>query len=63
MPNGGTRRWFFDTDPESPACGLPVLIIATEPNGKEVEYYLIEKVKLNMKFAEMDFSPDRFGKK
>jgi hypothetical protein len=63
MPAGGTRRWFFDTDPESPACGLPVLIIATEPNGKEVEYYLIEKVKLNLKFAEMDFSPDRFGKK
>jgi hypothetical protein len=63
MPNGGTRRWFFDTKPESPACGFPVLIIATEPSGKEVEYYLIEKVKTNVKFADMDFSPDRFGKK
>jgi hypothetical protein len=63
MPNGGTRRWFFDTNPDSPACGFPVLIIATEPNGKEVEYYLIEKVKTNVKFGEMDFSPDRLGKK
>jgi hypothetical protein len=63
MPNGGTRRWFFDTRPESPACGFPVLIIATEPNGKEVEYYLIEKVKTNVKFTDMDFSPERFGKK
>jgi len=63
MPAGGTRRWFFDTDPGSPACGFAVLIIATEPNGKEVEHYRIEKVKLNMKFTDADFSPDRFGKK
>ncbi|MFO0825335.1 MAG: DUF1571 domain-containing protein [Gemmataceae bacterium] len=63
MPNGGTRLWFFDRDPQSPACGLPLLIIATEPNGKDVEYYLFEKVKFGTKYPEMDFSPDRFPKK
>ena len=63
MPAGGTRRWYFDTNPDSPSCGFPVLIIATEPNGKEVEYYLIEQVKTNVKFTEIDFSPERFGKK
>jgi hypothetical protein len=57
MPNGGTRRWFFDTNPDSPACGFPVLIIATEPSGKEVEYYLIEKVRTDVKFTDMDFAP------
>ena len=63
MPRGGMRRWYFDTNPDSSACGFPVLIIATEPSGKEVEYYLIEKVRTNVKLTEMDFSPDRFGKK
>jgi hypothetical protein len=63
MPNGGTRQWYFDTKPESPSFGFPVLIIATEPNGKEVEYYLFEKVKMNVKFTDAYFSPDRFGKK
>jgi hypothetical protein len=63
MPNGGTREWFFDTNPDSTSYGWPVLIVATEPNGKEVEYYLFEKVKLQVKFTEADFSPDRLGKK
>src|SRR5262245_5761752 len=63
LPGGGTRQWFFDINPESPSCGLPVLIIATEPNGKEVEYYLFEKVKLNAKFTDADFDPARLGKR
>jgi hypothetical protein len=63
MPHGGTRQWFFDTNPESPSAGLPVLIFATEPNGKEVEYYLFEKVKPNVKLTDADFDPARLGKK
>jgi hypothetical protein len=63
MPNGGTRQWYFDPKPESPSFGFPVLIIATEPSGKEVEYYLFEKIKMNVKFTDADFSPDRMGKK
>jgi hypothetical protein len=40
-----------------------VLIIAREPNGKEVEYYLFEKLKLQVPLTDADFSPERFGKK
>jgi Protein of unknown function (DUF1571) len=63
MPNGGMRQWFFDPNTDSPSCGWPVLIIATEPNGKEVEYYLFEKMKLNVKLTDADFDPARLGKK
>jgi hypothetical protein len=63
MPNGGTRQWFFDPKPESSSFGWPVLIIAAEPNGKEVEYYLFEKVKLQVSLTDADFSPERFTKK
>jgi len=63
LPNGGTRQWFYDRDPDSPSYGLPLLIIATEPNGKEVEYYLFEKLKFNTNYPESDFSPDRIGPK
>jgi hypothetical protein len=63
MPNGGTRQWFFDPNPESTSYGWPVLIIATEPNGKEVEYYLFEKIKLQVRFTEADFAPERLGRK
>jgi hypothetical protein len=63
MPNGGMRQWFFDPKPESGSYSWPVLIIATEPNGKEVEYYLFEKVKLNVMLTDADFAPERLGKK
>jgi hypothetical protein len=63
LPNGGMRQWFFDTKADSTSNGFPVLIIATEPNGKEVEYYLFEKLKLDVKFTDADFSPDRLGRK
>lgn len=63
LPNGGMRQWFFDTKADSTGNGYPVLIIATEPNGKEVEYYLFEKLNFEAKFTDADFSPDRLGKK
>jgi len=63
MPAGGVRQWFFDPNPDSPSYSWPVLIIATEPNGKEVEYYLFEKMKLNVKLTDADFDPARLGKK
>ncbi len=63
LPKGGTRQWFYDINPESPAYGFPVLIIATEPDGKEVEYYLFEKLKFGVPFKDSDFSPERLDKK
>ncbi len=63
LPNGGVRQWFYDRDSDSPSYGLPLLIIATEANGKEVEYYLFEKLKFGIKYPDADFSPDRLNKK
>lgn len=63
MPNGGTRQWFFDPKPDSNSFGWPVLIIATEPDGREVEYYLFDKVKTQVRYTEADFAPERLGKK
>jgi hypothetical protein len=63
LPTGGTRQWFFETNPESPAYGFPVLIIATEANGKEVEYYLFEKLRFGVPLTDADFDPNRLMKK
>jgi hypothetical protein len=63
MPNGGTRHYYFDMKKGSPAYGLPVLIVATDPNGKEAEYYLFEKFKSPAGLTEADFNPARLGKK
>ena len=63
MPNGGMRQWFFDPKPDSPSYTFPVLIVATEPNGKEVEYYLFRKMNFQVKYTDADFDPSRLGKK
>jgi hypothetical protein len=62
-PNGATRQLFFDTKPDSPSCGLPVLVITTDPAGKEVEYYCFDRFRLPAGLTDADFSPDRLGKK
>ena len=63
MPNGGTRAVVLRLAADSPSYTFPVLIIATEPNGKEVEYYLFQKMNFNVKFTDADFDPARLGKK
>jgi hypothetical protein len=63
MPNGGMRQWFFDPKSDSGSFGWPVLIIATEPDGREVEYYLFENVKLEVRLTDADFAPERLGRK
>jgi hypothetical protein len=62
-PAGGTRKLFFDPNQESPSWGLPVLVITTEPNGREVEYYCFDKFKLPANLTDADFDPARFDKK
>lgn len=63
MPNGGVRQWFFDPKRDSPSYTFPVLIVAAEPNGREVEYYLFQKMNFQVKFTDADFDPSRLGKK
>lgn len=63
MPAGGTRSYFFDTKQGSPSFGLPVLVTATDPTGKEVEFYLFEKWKNPANLTDADFDPARLKKK
>ena len=63
MPLGGTRLYFFDMRKDSPAYGLPVLVLATDAVGREHEYYLFEKMKRPANLTDAHFDPARLGKK
>jgi hypothetical protein len=63
LPGGGTRHYFFDANRDSPSYALPVLIVATDARGQEVEYYLFSKVKSPAGLTDADFNPARLGKK
>ncbi len=62
IPTGGARQYFFDVRPNTPSFGLPVLIVARDAAGKEVEYYLAEKVKNPANLTDAHFNPARLGK-
>ena len=63
LPNGATRLYFFDMNRGSPSYGMPVLIITTEPTGREVEYYRYEKMKQPANLTDAHFDPARLKKK
>jgi len=57
LPKGGERWWYFDV-----TSGLPVLIVANDPNG-EVEYYCHDHIQWPVRLDDDDFNPDRLWKK
>jgi hypothetical protein len=59
MPLGGTRLYFFDLRAGSSTYGMPLLVIATDSMGQEVEYYFFEKVKLPANLTDAHFDPAR----
>ncbi len=63
LPKGGTRRVFFDSKPESPSYMLPVLVVTTEPDGREVEYYCFDRFKIPSGMTDADWTPDHLGGK
>jgi hypothetical protein len=63
LPGGGARHYFFDANRDSPSYALPVLIVATDARGQEVEYYLFDKVRSPAGLTDADFNPARLGKK
>ena len=63
LPAGGTRLYFFNMKKDAPGFGLPVLVIATDPAGKEAEYYLFEKLISPAGLTDADFDPARLKKK
>jgi hypothetical protein len=54
LPKGGERLLFFDTTHH-----LPVLVIAMDETGREVEYYCHDRIWLNHPLTDDDFNPDR----
>ena len=57
MPGGGTRLWMFD-----PVNKLPVLVIAQDETGHEVEYYCYDLFQFPVKLDDADFTPDKVWK-
>jgi hypothetical protein len=54
LPRGGRRIYFFDPDRH-----LPLLILARDETGQEVEYYRFDRLLLNVGLDNHDFNPDR----
>jgi hypothetical protein len=62
FPKGGKRTTFFDPDPASPGHGLPILVMALNESGREVEYYFFDQLK-PARFTEADFDTNILWKK
>jgi len=58
LPGGGERHWFFD-----PQWKLPVLVIANDHTGLEVEYYCNDRFESPVGLDDNDFNPDLLWKK
>jgi hypothetical protein len=62
LPKGGRRTTYFDADPDAASFGLPVLIVTTAENGREVEYYWFDQLR-PIRPVDADFDPDRLWKR
>lgn len=58
LPGGGQRQWYFDTE-----LHLPMLILALDDSGREVEYYCHDRFEYPVRLDDDDFDPDRLWKK
>jgi hypothetical protein len=59
LPRGGQRWWFFDM-----TLRLPVLVIAVDDRGQEVEYYAHDRFQVPPQgLSEEHFSPDNLGRR
>jgi hypothetical protein len=66
VDRGGLRSWYFDAKPDSPAYGLPVLVILVETGSgtpRELEYYCYTQVKAPAGLTDADFDIARLGRR
>jgi hypothetical protein len=63
LPKGGTQRIFFDADAQSPGYGLPCLSLMLDDAGREVEYYLFDRMKAPANLPDAAFDVAKLGKK
>lgn len=57
FPQGGTRQWYFD-----PASHLPMIVIAQDRSGHQVEYYCYDQLLAPVGLDDEDFNPANLGK-
>jgi hypothetical protein len=57
LPGGGERHWYFDAK-----TGLPVLLIAFDHTGREVEYYCHDRILATKNLDDDDFNPQKLWK-
>jgi hypothetical protein len=53
VPSGGRRTYWID-----PGTGLPTLVVTQDGEGREVEYYLYDRLQLHANLDDEDFDPD-----
>jgi Protein of unknown function (DUF1571) len=58
LPKGGERLWYFDAD-----SGLPVLRIARDRNGREIEYYCHDHIQWPVRLDDDDFNAEKLWRK
>jgi hypothetical protein len=63
QPAGGKQHVYFDPNPESGGYTFPVLVVTTDPAGREVEYYCFDRYRAPAGLTDADFHPDRLGRK
>ncbi len=54
LPRGGKRWLYFD-----PTSKLPLLVVAVDDRGQEVEYYHYDRLQYPVKLDDDDFNPDK----
>ena len=63
LARGGKRHVYFDPKPDSPGYVLPILVVTTDADGKEVEYYFFDQLKVPSGLKDADWNPANLGKK
>jgi hypothetical protein len=57
LPKGGQRLWYFDA-----TLRFPVLVIAHNAQGQEVEYYCFDNILFPARIEEEEFNPAKLGR-
>ena len=63
LAKGGRRQVYFDPKPDSPGYVLPILVVTTDADGKEVEYYFFDQLKVPSGMKDADWNPANLGKR
>ena len=63
LAKGGKRQVFFDPKPDSPGYVFPILVVTADADGREVEYYFFDQLKVPSGMRDGDWNPANLGSK